>query len=127
MLRERLAPPDRKRREHEIVSEHLRHGDGHVVRAAERVFPVRGEVEDHRERQRHEVRGAVLQLRDRRAREQLQKDRQAVKMRRGVEQREAHELDDARARGAHQVFERHEQIVALGERRLFVFRRFRHG
>ena len=101
MLRERLAPPDRKRREHEIVSEHLRHGDGHVVRAAERVFPVRGEVEDHRERQRHEVRGAVLQLRDRRAREQLQKDRQAVKMRRGVEQREA--LKQKAKDGVHNV------------------------
>ena len=80
MLRERLAPPDRKRREHKIVPEHLRHGDGHVVRAAERVFPVRGEVEDHRERQRHEVRGAVLQFRDRRAREQLQKNRPMTRL-----------------------------------------------
>ena len=54
-LRECLAPPDGERREHEIVPEHLCHGDGDVVRTAERVLPVCRKVKNHRERQCHEV------------------------------------------------------------------------
>ncbi|MCR5664877.1 MAG: hemerythrin domain-containing protein [Oscillospiraceae bacterium] len=57
---EQDAPPDRQRREHEVVGEHLEHGDRDVRRTLEGEFPVEGEVPQNAQRQGDKVVRSVL-------------------------------------------------------------------
>ena len=126
-LGQSLPPPDGEGREHQVVSQHLQHGLGHVVGAAEGVFPVGGEVEEHREHQGHKVGGAVFQLLHRGVGEDPEENGQPVEVEQSVQYGEADELDDPRPGGAHQVLQRHDDVVFFGKLRFFVHALISHN